>query len=1584
MDPDQAAPSQHVALTAADLADAELNKESLSNEPDDAQSLRAPNFIVGVGASAGGLESLEKLFERLPADSGMAFVVIQHLSPDFKSLMDELLGRKTRMPVVRAEDGMEVRPNHVYLLPPKKEMIVNECRLRLADKDPHESLSLPIDHFFRSLAQDASETAVAVILSGSGRDGSRGLVDIHEAGGVTLVETEETAKFDGMPMAAQETGLVDFVGTPEELAGALVEIARRSPATQDRGRLEAVLRPTAGADKAFELLRKKYQLDFSQYKPSTVGRRMERRLALLGYTDIDQYAERLRDDPDELDSLYKDLLIGVTGFFRDADSFRRLETEIIPGLISGRRPDEDVRVWVAACATGEEAYSLAILLREGFERAGRPPQVKIFATDVHRASLERANVGVYTEEQLEAVSSKRLSQHFERSGEGYRIHPDVRRLVVFAPHNVLKDAPFTNLDLITCRNLLIYFQPNAQKKVLSVFHFGLRTGGVLFLGGSESPGALADEFETIDQHSRLYRKRRNIRLPVHLRMPLAAAVPATRPDGPGLRLPQRYPDAGLFSLYDRLLDRFMPPSFLIDERREVIDTFGGAERFLRPKRRRPSNDLLDQLEPEVRTAVAGALQRAIQHGQAVRFAGVRLRTRDGEQTCRLEVEPLHLDRLGVPHYLVSLAPIEGEAEPKGTARPEPGMHEMGDISAERVVQLEDELRYTKENLQAAIEELETSNEELQASNEELVASNEELQSTNEELHSVNEELYTVNAEHKRKIEELADLNRDMAHLLECSDVATVFLDRELRIRKFTPRVAEVFDLLEGDVGRTLGSFTHRLRHAALDEDLRHVLLEGVRVEREVTGQDGRSFFMRVLPYQKDGDTQGVVLTLTDVSALAAARGNVSRLAAAVECSDDAILAKDVEGTITAWNRGAERLYGYSAQEAVGRHISLIVPESRHEELEGVMRAARQGRGTDHLETRRRRKDGSEIDVWVTISPVFDPQGQVVGMSAVARDLTQRKELERTLRESEERYRNIIDSALDAVIAIDERGIVKEWNESAAFILGFSRQEAVGRPLSWLIIPERFRKPFSDGMDRFLASGEGPIFNRRVEIQALRRDGCEFLAELTVVPVRTAEGHIFTAFLRDVTARKRAENLLQRKALEASLLHQATAVAAETDSFEQALQSCVTIVCELTGWPVGHAFIRPTPESEQLVPTNIWHLSHPERYRKFVAVTEQSAFKRGEGIPGIIWKEGKAAWIPNVHKSDNFPRAKIEPELEITAAFGFPVFVRGELEAVLEFFHPQEMPLDENLLLVAQAVGEQVGRVMERKRTRLALARQADELLQMNTELTRSNKELDDFAYIASHDLREPLRGIQNYATFLIEDYGEAFDEQGREKLETMRRLTQRLDELIESLLKFSRVGRLNLDVQPVDLNAVAADACDSLQTLLTENLVEVRLPNLLPMVACDRVHAGEVFVNLISNAVKYNDKSHKLVEIGSIEVPGDDELLAAAMPPELADCAAPILYVRDNGIGIRDRHVESIFKIFKRLHGRDQFGGGSGAGLTIVKKIIERHGGRIWVDSTVGEGTTFYFVLGEYAQPGSHPAPQKDASTSGEYALGAV
>ncbi len=884
---------------------------------------RRPAYIVGIGASAGGLEALERLFEQMPVNTGMAFVVVQHLSPDFKSLTDELLARRTKIPIHQAKDGMEMERDAIYLLPPKKDIAVQGGKLLLTDKDP-QLLPLPIDHFFRSLAQDAAHRAIAIILSGTGSDGSRGIRDIHEAGGLVIAQLPESAKFDGMPKSAVQTGTVHFTLAPEEIPDALMQYIEDPSVRLDGIPRLAEPVPGTAMEAIFRLLRNAYDIDFSHYKPDTVARRTERRLLLNQALDLNDYVQRLADDPDELNKLYKDLLIGVTRFFRDKEAFERLEAEVLPGLIRKLPPEEELRVWVAGCATGEEAYSLAILIHEQLEAQGRPTSAKILATDVHRASLDFASAGVYSAESLQDVSPARLERFFVRRGSEYHIAPDLRRTVVFARHNALKDAPFTKLDLITCRNLLIYFRPVAQKKVLSLFHFGLKPSGILFLGPSESPGELNDEFEVLDPRWKIYRKRRDIRLPTDVRLSVSSAAGQSSPAVLPLPGVSGSFDPQLLGSYDTLLDEFMPPSLLVNERREVVHCFGGASQHLRPRDGRFSADVLDMVDSELRVALSGALQRVFKEMAPVAYKGLRLSGNGGSVQINLTVKPITNRRSGVHHALICL-------EEAGTASPPTRPAEeinLDQASKEQVLSLETELRYTRENLQATIEELETSNEELQATNEELVAANEELQSTNEELHSVNEELYTVNAEYQKKIAELTELTADMDSLLHSTRIHTLFLDRQLRIRKFTPLIGEVFNLLPQDIGRRIDSFTHSIDHPNLLEDLRAVLDSGQGREHQVRGRRGAWYLLRILPYRSGEKIDGIVITLVEIDHLKRAEQEAKE---AVEHRDRflAMLSHELRNPLAAILNSVKLVQHFGVAEDGKPWLQVIERRSRH-------------------------------------------------------------------------------------------------------------------------------------------------------------------------------------------------------------------------------------------------------------------------------------------------------------------------------------------------------------------------------------------------------------------------------------------------------------------------------------------------------------------------------------------------------------------------------------------------------------------------------------------------------------------------------
>lgn len=826
-------------------------------------STTKPSYVVGVGASAGGLEALERLFDNMPKDSGMAFVVVQHLSPDFKSLMDELLARRTDITIFRVEDGMQLKANAIYLIPPKKNMVLADGSLWLTDQDIG-GLNLPIDIFFRSLAKDAKEKAIAVVLSGTGSDGSRGLQDIHESGGLVVVQSIQSAAFDGMPRSALATGLADVVCPPDSMASRILEYIQSPSSFISHSDQDDDLPDAGELATIFKLFRNQYGIDFSMYKPTTIVRRIERRVKLSRCSSLAEYSKLVEGDSRELDVLYRDLLVEVTQFFRDLEAFQHLRNTIMPQLVERAAESGEMRIWIPGCATGEEAYSLAMLATECIERQNANIDLKLFASDVHQTSMETASSGVYSSTSVSRMPIEYRDKFFTRIGDLYHISTELRQKVIFAPHDITKDPPFTRIDLISCRNVLIYFNQDVQKRVLSLFHFGLTVGGVLFLGPSESIGDLEKEFEPVDRQWRIYRKLRNVRLadtgPISPQPPLNRVV-FTRPSYVSTQT--RGDKSWLVpEVYDHLLAKYVPPSLLINQHLELVHSFGDTRRLLVQPEGKATLDVLRMVEGDLRTAMNAALHKASVKGESIVFEGVRARTNQGEQTYRLVAEPYLKGQEKM--FLISL---EEMTQPNVTLQAEAVPFDSADQSAQRIVSLERELDYTKETLQATVEELETSNEELQSANEELVASNEELQSTNEELHGVNEELFTVNSEHQKKITELTQLTEDMDHLLKSTRIGTIFLDTDLKIRKFTAEAKEAFHILDQDIGRPISHIAHNLKDVELIEEAQSVLSSMRPVERAIESRTGGSYLMRLLPYAGSSGVDGVVLTLIDTTTI---------------------------------------------------------------------------------------------------------------------------------------------------------------------------------------------------------------------------------------------------------------------------------------------------------------------------------------------------------------------------------------------------------------------------------------------------------------------------------------------------------------------------------------------------------------------------------------------------------------------------------------------------------------------------------------------------------------------------------------------
>lgn len=1053
--------------------------------------LGTEHYIVGIGASAGGLEAINELFDNIPQGNTFSYVIIQHLSPDHKSLMDELLAKHTQMKIFIAEEGMPVLPNCIYLIPTKKNLTIKNNTLHLIDKQANAAPNFTIDIFFESLAKDKGEHAIGIVLSGTGTDGTKGIAAIKERGGLVIVQDPATAKFDGMPNSAIDSGNTDFILPPELMAEKILQYPNKEKLGTNLTNLDFNSDGEDILPHILNLIKENTSNDFTAYKRQTLERRIFRRMTEQRIGQPTEYLHYLRNNPDEVETLGNEFLIGVTKFFRDPIAFQIIQDKVVPDIVANHSENQ-VKVWVTACSTGEEAYSLAILFHEYLEKKRIDLDIKIFATDMDAKAVEFAAKGLYPPSIEKDVSEERLAKYFSKEGTRYCIGKHIRKMVIFAQHNLLKDPPFSKIDLVSCRNMLIYMKPELQKKVLSTFHFSLNLGGYLFLGSSESASALRDSLEIISKKWNIYRTITVNKNFIMGSSPLQEeSEKKYQRKSPNVKPSVNSVHKKMTEVFNEaILEEFGYAAIFVNENYDFLQALGDYKRFLILPDKKLELNLLKIVPHQLSVALSIALRKAVRLHEKVVSSNIKVDYGEVVRIIDLVIKP-YLDSDQFNEKFIFILLKEGKQSSKKER--DEDVYE-NQVSLSRFSEIEAELKETKENLQTTVEELETSNEELQSSNEELISSNEELQSTNEELQSLNEELHTVNAEHQLKIKELSELNDDLNNYFRSTEIGQLFVDKDLLIRKYTPTVAKQINIIESDIGRPISHFSLNIKYTGLVEDITHVLNTQEIVEKEIELKDGQCFQMRVLPYiRQDKTVDGVVVTFVDISAI---KNLNNMLEGVLNSSLNGILAftnvKDKAGNIIdfEWvvvNNAAERMIGRSKEELIGHRLLEVLPGMKKQGIfDKYIEVAQEGsiyHGEHYYHY-----DG--IDDWFEIVAIKIENGVAVTFANITEKKAAEDELmtayeevketkerliqlnnelearveERTrkLSESEERFRLVSLATNDAVW--DWNLVTNElwWNEAFKEMFGYHEEDIQPGVESW------FNRIHSDDRQRVMS------------------------------------------------------------------------------------------------------------------------------------------------------------------------------------------------------------------------------------------------------------------------------------------------------------------------------------------------------------------------------------------------------------------------------------------------------------------------------------------------------------------------------------
>jgi PAS domain S-box-containing protein len=1473
-------------------------------------------FIVGIGASAGGIQALQRFFENVPLNSGMAYVVILHLSPDHDSKLTQILLVGAGIPVEQLIKSTEVKADHVYVIPPNQHLIMEDGHIMVSPNLQVEERRAPVDIFFRSLAESHGGNAVCVILSGTGANGSMGLKRIKELGGAVFVQNPRESEFNEMPRNAITTDLVDEVLPVAEIPQKIIDYKNsigtvRIPLGIEKRPedLQQALR------EIFTQLRIRTGHDFSNYKRPTLLRRIERRINIRNLPDLPSYAIFLQENADEIVSLLKDLLISVTNFFRDSKAFTVLEEQVIPDVIKEKKGDQQLRIWVAGCATGEEAYSIGILCAEQLQNMPDPPKVQIFATDIDEAAINHARDGLYTLNDAADISPERLRRFFNKDGDCYRIRREIREMILFANHNFLKDPPFSHLDIISCRNVLIYLNRTAQERAIETFHFALNKSGFLFLGSSESADSWSDLFATFNRENHIFQTRKR-----HLRpFPVPESVPLLKVAQPKLiptsidKESSSRERISFGELHQRLLEEYAPPSILINEEYEIVHISDRAGNYLQISGGEPSQNLLKLVKQELRLELRSALFQAIQRQAPVEARGLKVTVNEKIETINIYLRPVLQSSEGLGYILVLFEKITDEKSDGGVilASEEPVARQL---EAE-LVNLKAQLRASNEQHEFNAEELKASNEELQAMNEELRSAAEELETSKEELQSINEELRTVNQELKVKIEETSLSSNNLQNLINSASIGTIFLDRSFRIALFTPAIRELFNLMPGDLGRPLSDFTHHLEYNDLQSDAEQVLEKLFTVEREVKTTTGKVFIMRVLPYRTAEDhINGVVVTFIDIT---------TRKFAELGLVESEEKFRNLFESIDEGFCIAEILF-----DAENNPVNYKI-------LEANAAFKRQNGVTDIIN-----KNGAESGIQLEVGLL-----QQFGQVAISGGSIRLESMVAATGSWYSIYASRIGGAYSKLIAVIYDDITSQKHHELNSMLLAGIAEDMVRLNSVADIMEsagdRIYQHF--GLSRLTFSYADEEADAITAVYEKKSPGfasllgqhklSDFISKENLDIVK--QGKLLV--LNDINMEAPSTSSVAAfKTYEIGAQLLAPFIADGRLSFIIAMQKDQpyywrgdeTLLLEDLSPRIYMCLQRV--QTEQTV-----RLSE-ENYRTLLASMDEGfyvaealfdsmgaifdfrflqtnpALYKNTGLQGVVGKTFKEVFshVPGewmaIHNKVAVNGEAIRIEAEIPAA---------PLQGWYDIY-VQSVGTPEEYHVAAFIKNISARKIME--------------------------KQKDEFIGIASHELKTPVTSIKAYAEVLLENFKEVKDDQSVLLLGKLDIQIDRLTNLIHRLLDSTKVneGLLSFKTERFDLNELVAETAEDMQRLTKKHEVIFMPDQKIKQVLADRARIAEVLVNLLSNAIKYS--------------PAGGNITLATQDVENGVKVA----ISDPGIGIPAEQINSVFdRLFRVQHAQMHTFPGMGLGLYISAGIIRRHGGYISVKSKEHQGSTFSFVL---------------------------